>query len=134
MSRPIRFDAVRRWLFETALPFWAAIALDPNGFGFLEQLDLQGRPRDPGFKRLRTQARQVYVFCHAHLLGWDGALPIAEAGYGALLESEITGGGFPKALSVDGRVLDDTFDLYDQAFAIYAMAWWARATGDLEHA
>jgi mannose/cellobiose epimerase-like protein (N-acyl-D-glucosamine 2-epimerase family) len=134
MSRPIRFDDVRTWIFETALPFWATNALDPNGFGFLEQLDLQGRPRDPGFKRLRTQARQTYVFCHAHLLGWPGpALEIAEAGHGALLGTEMAPGGFPKTLSADGRVLDDTFDLYDQAFALHAMAWWARATRDLEH-
>lgn len=135
MSRPIRFDEVRTWMFETALPFWAANALDPDGFGFLEQLDLEGRPRDPGFKRLRTQARQVYVFSHAHLLGWPGpALEIAEAGHRALLGAEMPGGGYPKTLAADGRTLDDTFDLYDQAFALYAMAWRARAAGDLEHA
>lgn len=134
MSRPIRFDEVRTWMFETALPFWAATALDQDGFGFLEQLDLDGRPRDPGFKRLRTQARQVYVFCHAHLLGWSGpALEIAEAGHLALLGTEMPGGGYPRTLSADGGVLDPTLDLYDQAFALYAMAWWARATGDLEH-
>lgn len=59
----IRFDAVRAWLFDQALPFWAANGLDAPGFGFLEQLDLHGRPKDPGFKRIRTQARQVYAFC-----------------------------------------------------------------------
>lgn len=121
-------------MFDQALPFWGAHALDSNGFGFLEQLDLQGRPRDPGFKRLRTQARQVYVFCHAHVLGWSGpALDIAEKGHQALLGTELPGGGYPKLLSASGTVLDATLDLYDQAFALYAMAWWARATGHLDH-
>lgn len=130
----IRFDEVRSWVFDTALPFWAKTALDPKGFGFLEQLDLEGRPRDPGFKRLRTQARQVYAFSHAHLLGWDGpALEIAETGLGALLGTELEGGGYPKTLTARGDVLDETLDLYDQAFALFAMAWWARASGDLEH-
>lgn len=134
MNRPIRFEDVRTWIFEAALPFWAANALDPNGFGFLEQLDLHGRPRDPGFKRLRTQARQTYVFCHAHLLGWSGpALEIAGAGHRALLGTEMAGGGYPKTLSADGRILDETLDLYDQAFALHAMAWWTRASGDLQH-
>lgn len=134
MSQPIRFDEVRVWLFQTALPFWATNGSDANGFGFLEQLDLEGRPRDPGFKRLRTQARQVYGMCHAHLLGWDGpALQIADAGHRALLGLEMEGGGYPKTLSADGGVIDATFDLYDQAFTLFAMAWWARATGDLEH-
>ena len=133
MSRPIRFDEVRGWLFEQALPFWSARALDPNGYGFLEQLDLDGRPLDPGFKRLRTQARQVYVFCHAHLLGCEGALVIAETGHRALLATEMPGGGYPRTLTSQGEVLDPTLDLYDQAFALHAMAWWTRATGDLEH-
>lgn len=121
-------------MFDKALPFWAANALDPSGAGFVEQLDLEGRPRDPGFKRLRTQARVTYVFCHAHLLGWNGALEIARAGHMVLLGSEMAGGGYPKTLTRAGDLLDPTLDLYDQAFALHAMAWWARATGDLEHA
>lgn len=122
---------MRQWIFDDALPFWVSHALDLDGAGFLEQLTLGGEPRDPGFKRLRTQARQVYSFSHAHLLGWREALPVAEAGYEALLAMELSDGGFPRSIRRDGSVLDPTLDLYDQAFALNAMAWWARASGGL---
>ena len=129
----IRFDAVRAWLFGQALPFWAEHGLDAPGRGFLEQLTLDGRPKDPGFKRLRTQARQVYAFSHAELLGWDGpARDRADAGWRFLLSTEFSDGGFPKTLNADGSVQDPAFDLYDQAFAIYASAWRRKATGEAE--
>lgn len=129
----IRFEAVRAWLFDQALPFWAANGLDEPGRGYLEQLTLDGLPKDPGFKRLRTQARQVYAFSHAELLGWDGpARATADAGWRFLLSTELVGGGFPKTLNADGSVQDATFDLYDQAFAIYAAAWRRKATGDAD--
>lgn len=129
----IRFEAVRAWLFDQALPFWAEHGLDTPGRGFLEQLTLDGQAKDPGFKRLRTQARQVYAFSHAELLGWNGpARALADAGWRFLLSTELADGGFPKTLNADGSVQDPTFDLYDQAFAIYAAAWRWKATGDGE--
>ena len=130
MAGAIRFDEVREWVFGQALPLWTLNALDPDGAGFLEQLTLEGRPLDPGFKRLRTQARQVYSFCHAHQLGWPGAKQVAEAGYVALMAMELPDGGFPRTVRRDGSVLDPTLDLYDQAFALNAMGWWYRVTGD----
>lgn len=130
MTSGIRFDDVRKWLFDSALPFWTENASDPHGHGFVEQLDLSGAPRDPGFKRIRTQARQVYSFCHAFRLGWAPALPVAEAGYRALMSLEMEGGGFPRTVRRDGSVLDPTLDLYDQAFALNAMAWWRRISDD----
>lgn len=39
-------------------------------------------------------------------------------------------GGWVRRMGRRGGVLDPTLDLYDQAFALLAAAWWARASGD----
>lgn len=71
---------------------------------------------------------------HAHLLGWSGpALDAAEAGHRFLLSTELEGGGYPRSVSREGHPLDSSLDLYDQAFVLYAMAWWTQASGDPEH-
>src|ERR1700722_17163318 len=121
----------RAWTFEAALPLWAATGRDGPGLGFVERLDRDGRVEPLNFKRFRVQARQVYVFSHAQVMGWDGGLEAAQAGYDfirrhALLE----GGGWPRGR--EGGVKGATFDLYDQAFGLYALAWFARASGDDE--
>ena len=134
MTGAIRFDAVRSWVFDQALPFWAANALDAPGLGFLEQLSLDGGPRDPGFKRVRTQARQIYAFSHAKLMGWTGPCrDLADAGLSFLrTHAALPGGGWARTLTRDGVVLDSALDLYDQAFVLYALAWRHRAFGDAD--
>lgn len=134
MTDPIRFEAVRTWLFDQALPFWAAHGSDAPGLGFLEQLTLEGGTKDPGFKRVRTQARQVYVFAHAHMLGWNGPADVLSRNGWTFLHdhARLPGGGWAKTLSRDGQVVDCTLDLYDQAFVIYALAWRRMAFGDAD--
>lgn len=132
----IRFDDARAWLFDRALPLWAANGADAPGLGFLEQLTLDGRPLDPGFKRVRTQARQVYAFCQAEALGWSGPCEaLSRAGLDFLRRhAALPGGGWAKTLARDGTVLDPTLDLYDQAFVLYALAWRRRVFGDADAA
>jgi mannose/cellobiose epimerase-like protein (N-acyl-D-glucosamine 2-epimerase family) len=122
---------VRRWTFDVALPFWAGVGLDGRDRGFVEQMDLQGRPGDVPFKRMRVQARQVYVYSHAAVLGWTGGLAAAESGVRFMLaHGRLDEGGWARTLGRDGGVLDPTLDLYDQAFVIFALSWFHRATGD----
>ena len=71
----------RAWTFEQALPFWATTGRDAPGLGFVERLDRDGRVEPLDFKRFRVQARQVYVFSHAEVMGWSGGLEAAQAGY-----------------------------------------------------
>jgi mannose/cellobiose epimerase-like protein (N-acyl-D-glucosamine 2-epimerase family) len=40
----IPFDAVRAWVFQDALPFWAAHGIDRAHGGFLEEVGLDGAP------------------------------------------------------------------------------------------
>jgi mannose/cellobiose epimerase-like protein (N-acyl-D-glucosamine 2-epimerase family) len=129
----IPFDEVRRWCFEDALPVWSQAGRDGPDGGFVEMLDLQGRPADPGFKRVRVQARQIYTFSHAAVLGWSGGLEAARAGYRFLIDhARLADGGWARRLTRDGGVLDPTLDLYDQAFVLLALAWYRRASGEAE--
>lgn len=132
MSRPIRFRAVRSWLFDQAFPFWAEQGLDEIGTGFFEQLDLRGVGKDTGFKRVRTQARQSYVFSHAKLLGWTGPSDSASRSGLAFLRAHaaLPGGGWAKELYKTGGVRNAVLDLYDNAFVLFALAWRRRSFED----
>jgi N-acylglucosamine 2-epimerase/mannose-6-phosphate isomerase len=128
----IRFDAVRSWMFEDALPFWAA-----NGAGgpvaFHEICRLDGSPEPDAVRRVRVIARQVYVFSHAAMLGWNGpGLERAKAGVEALLSRVWLGEGkgWARLLDASGAVHDDRPDLYDFAFVLFALGWWIQASGD----
>ena len=127
------YAALRTWLFEQALPFWSTVGRDRPGFGFVEHLDLAARPADVPYKRVRVQARQIFVFSCAHGLGWPGALEAAADGYEFLIRhARRADGGWVRLLGRDGGVLDPTADLYDLAFVVFALAWYGRATGSAE--
>jgi mannose-6-phosphate isomerase len=114
--------SLRDWLFEAALPLWWEIGADPRG-GFHEQIDLSGRPVDLP-QRTRTIARQAFSYCEAGKLGWPG--PWRTAARHALeyfyQHYFIADGTVVAAVGRDSRVADARFDLYEQAFALLALA------------
>ena len=121
------------WAFDQALPFWATHGVDRRHGGFVEALELGGAPLDPGFKRVRAMARQVYVFSHATLLGWRPGRPIAEEGFDYLIKRawRRDQGGWARRLNTQGDVLDATPDLYDTAFCLFALSWYFKASQDV---
>jgi mannose/cellobiose epimerase-like protein (N-acyl-D-glucosamine 2-epimerase family) len=124
------YEAVEKWLFQQALPFWANNGVDRTFGGFVEQLALDGSNLHAGFKRTRVLGRQIYVFSHAALIGFDGAVEIANHGLAFLTEHAWLGetAGWARRLREDGRVIDPTPDLYDLAFILFAFGWHHRAT------
>ncbi len=132
MSAPIRFEEVRTWLFDKALPLWSTVGLDWARGGSVETLDLAGADSTGPFKRTRVQARQVYAFSQAHILGWAGpALAAAEHCWRFLIDNaRLEDGAWSRLSRREGGVFDATVDAYDMAFMLYAMAWRAR-TGQL---
>lgn len=97
----------------------------------MERFGWDGAPIDPGFKRTRVLARQCYVFSHVAIGGVAQARQAAQVGADFLLErARRADGQFVSVLTSDGEVLDPAADLYDIAFALFAMAWWFRLTGD----
>lgn len=127
------YAALHDWMFGRALPFWSTVGVDRPGFGFVEHLNLSACPADVPYKRVRVQARQIFVFSYAHMQGWPGALPAATAGYDFLTRcARRPEGSWVRVLGSTGDVLDPTADLYDLAFVVFALAWYARATGAAE--
>jgi mannose/cellobiose epimerase-like protein (N-acyl-D-glucosamine 2-epimerase family) len=118
------------WLSEQALPYWAGTGQD-GPHGFVEHLALDGATPSVHVKRLRVQARQIYVFSHAYLNGYGPGIDAARNGWRFVREHAwIPGEGWVRALARDGAVLDPTIDLYDHAFMLLGLAWWIQASGE----
>lgn len=122
----------RRWMFDLALPYWLENGVDRERSGYVEMFDAEGRASAP-FKRTRVTARQIYVFSHAALLGWEPGLEAARHGFQFLRDkARLQGGLWARRLSPTGEVIDTTPDLYDHAFVLFALGWYARASGERE--
>lgn len=110
------------WFLQSALPLWRTQGVDRLQGGFHEKLDAQGRPVDEP-RRTRVVARQLYVFATAPLLGdTHDERPLLDHGLRFLLQRLLADEGtFHAAYSLrDGRP-DPRFDLYEQAFGLFAL-------------
>jgi hypothetical protein len=123
--------ALRRWLFQEALPLWWAVGADRDHGGFHEAINLDGSPAARPH-RARSITRVAFSYCEAGRLGWDG--PWREAAQHALdyfrkhfVTADAT---VASIVDLDGRVRDAPFDLYEQAFALLAYASGHRAFGE----
>ncbi len=111
-----------RWMRLQALPLWATLGVDTDG-GFREAIARDGTPA-AGFRRARVQTRQAWVYSVAGQAGWDG--PWRRLVTDSLDRFEATNrrpdGLYRTRVAATGEPLDDTASLYDQAFALLAMA------------
>lgn len=124
-------DRLKIWATEAAYPLWWSAGADHVKGGFFEKLDMNGRPVD-GARRGRVLPRQIFSFSLAGELGWNGPWREAvEHGLSFYLSAYRRPDGLFRALiGPNGESLDDTATLYDQAFAMLAMAAVARVTPD----
>jgi mannose-1-phosphate guanylyltransferase / mannose-6-phosphate isomerase len=111
------------WLRDAALPLWAGAGVDPAQGFFQEALTVDGRPH-PAARRSRVQARQVFVFATCAKRGYGASLSsIARRGFEGLVASYGRPDGlFINSVNIDGTPLDQGVDIYEQAFALLAMA------------
>jgi mannose-1-phosphate guanylyltransferase/mannose-6-phosphate isomerase len=111
------------WLGEAALPLWAGAGVDPVGGLFQETLSIEGRPVEAP-RRARAQARQVFVFASAFTAGYGARwLPVARHGWERFVRAYRRPDGlFINRAAGDGTPVDAGADLYEQAFALLAMA------------
>lgn len=116
--------AARAWLFDRFFPFWAERARHPAG-GFRERLMLDGTPLNDPVGRVRVQARQTYVFARGLLSGAEVGVmqPLVECGVASLLEAcrrpDLL---FGRMTEIGVGLSDDQPELYDNAFAVMALA------------
>src|SRR5258708_7138244 len=125
--------ALRRWLFDEALPLWWEDGADRVRGGFYEAIDLHGRPLARPH-RARVIARQAFAYYQAGRLGWHG--PWRDAVRHALdyfrehfVSADAT---VASVVDLDGKVNDPSFDLYNQAFALLAYVSGHRTFGEAD--
>ncbi|MEH6693515.1 MAG: AGE family epimerase/isomerase [Hyphomonas sp.] len=120
-----RAKEARTWLTDACFPLWAERGTSSSGL-FREALELDHTITDSLPNRVRVQARQTYVFAEALRLGWkpETSRDRVERGFGILTGLARRDDGLVgRTLSPDGDgLLDDTPDLYDIAFTLFAIA------------
>ncbi len=118
------------WATDQALPLWATTGWWNDRGCFYERLDLTGVPDEIAPLRLRTQARQIYVYAHAHVLGLGpDRLDLSKQALLSLRE-RAWGEGWAHVLTPAGQVQNPLRDAYDHAFVLHCLAWVHKATGE----
>jgi len=112
-------------------PLWLEHGADRAGGGYFDQLDHRNASNACDFKPLRVTRRQIFVFATLDELGLSGpsrrwitawnfcSAPLRHAG-----------SVFVRSVDLDGRLLDESRDLYDLAFALFALASAYQRSGD----
>lgn len=134
MSDALQIQAarLRDWLCNSALPYWAHTAIDYRG-GWYEDLALDGTPNADKVRRMRVQARQIYVYALADKMGWYPGKEIVKntfefmTEYGLELDDKL---GFIHLMTPDYGIEDDLRDFYDHAFYLLGSGWAYHATGN----
>jgi mannose-6-phosphate isomerase len=114
-------DRLKGWLVEHTFPVWWNAGADHQDGGFHDRLDAAGRPL-AGAKRCRVQARQVFSYGQAGRLGWPGPWKAAMDHGRSVLTARFRRGDGLYRTRVSEGLIDDTVDLYDQAFVLLADA------------
>jgi mannose/cellobiose epimerase-like protein (N-acyl-D-glucosamine 2-epimerase family) len=127
---PADLATLRPWLLQHVVPFWLSRIRTPHGFE--ELLTAEGTPVVTTRRHLLVQARLTYVFSHAALMGGGaGARAAAEHGFATLTRAFLApDGGWYRHVNTDGSVADPSRDFYDLAFVMFALAWYARLSGE----
>lgn len=131
VSLTASFDDLRSWLLGPAAMVWLDRFVDRRSGGFFDQLSFHDAANACDFKRLRVCARQIFVFAQLARWGVPDARPAVLHGLGYLFaQLRHPSGGFIRSAKLDGTPLDETRDLYDHAFVVFALAAAYRLTGD----
>lgn len=127
------YEMAKKELLEDILPFWMEHDVDEENGGFYGVVDRQGNPVAGGPKCLVLNARLVWTFASAYrIFKEEKYLVLAKRAYDYFCEHFLDKqyGGAYFMLDAKGNPIDDTKFVYGQAFAIYALSEYCRATGD----
>ncbi|MBM6592836.1 AGE family epimerase/isomerase [Microvirga pudoricolor] len=127
---------LKPWLIEQSLPFWHRQGWDARHGGVHERFLFSGEPDLEAIKRVRVQARQIYSYSHAAVLGWypEGTAFALDLLDWMVAKARSPDGrpGFVHLLHPDGSVANPLRDTYDHMFVLLSLAWLARASGDAQ--
>lgn len=123
---------VSRHLYDFYLPFWCGPALDLQNGGWMGWLSNDLKPDRSQPKGLIVHARILWAFSAAYRAKSDPLYKqMAGRAFAFLMEKfwDAKHGGAFWRLDDAGKVLDDAKKCYGQAFVIYALAEYYRASG-----
>jgi mannose-6-phosphate isomerase len=128
----IELGKLSQWLDSQAIPLWASRGVDQSSGGFHERIgqDRQAMVRDN--RRARVQPRQLYCFSVALQRGLEGPWDMIFRNGLDYFEKTFRkeDGTFGALASPEGTLIDPAFDLYNQAFALFAFAQLAATIPD----
>jgi mannobiose 2-epimerase len=134
---PTHARTAHKELKEKILPYWFDTALDHTNGGYLLADDGKGHgvAKD---KQIVSQARMVWTFSHVHQRGFSDEhrdyLAAAQLGYRFLTTRffDPTNGGYFWKTDLVGRPINSCKLLYGEAFVVYALVEYHRASGERE--
>ena len=126
-------EEIRNHLINDLLPFWKNLRDDQRG-GYIGYVGYDLKPDPEAERGCILNSRILWFFSNAFLaLGDPSALKEADHAYRALLGMiDPCNGGVYWSMNGDGTVFDSTKHTYNQAFAIYALSAYYRASGRQE--
>ncbi len=121
---------ILRELTDNILPFWQGRMRDPNG-GFYGAADCNGIVDKKAPRAAVINARILWTFATATRVLGASYRATADWAFDYLRTRFLDGerGGVYWLLDAEGQPLSDRKQIYAQAFAIYALSEYARATG-----
>ncbi|MCM3698582.1 AGE family epimerase/isomerase [Paenibacillus macerans] len=126
---------LRQELQDNILPFWIDHTIDAEHGGFIGFIDQQMKAESQADKGLVLNARILWTFASAHRLFPTAKYQeMAQRAYDYLTEHFLDRvyGGFYWMVDYEGRPAQDKKQVYGQAFVIYALAEYYRATSNKE--
>lgn len=127
-------ELAKAHLTEVIIPFWNKLKDEENG-GFYGYLDFDLQVDKKAVKGCILNSRILWFYSNAYLLLEEKELlSYANHAYEFLKAHclDQSYGGIYWSLSYDGSAYDTTKHTYNQAFAVYALSSYYRATGNKE--
>lgn len=116
------------WLRDRALPFWDRYGVDRRSGGYFENIHCAGPVStveiSGDMRRGRVVARQIYVFDVGQKLGWRSMFsnPVDHGCDYLFSRLHLGDGVFPTSVDAASFRPQAAFDLYEQAFYLFALA------------
>jgi mannobiose 2-epimerase len=135
MDRRRLRKSIEQELQGNLLPFWRERSLDHARGGFIAEMTNDGTLREDAPKGLILNARLLWTFSALYReLGDERDRELARRAYDYIEEHfrDPDYGGYLWRVDPDGQPLDVTKKVYGQAFCVYALSEYHRATGDAD--
>ena len=120
-------------LYQNIVPFWVNHAVDNINGGFFGQVDSMGVGNPEASKGVILNARILWTFSSLYLKDKDAkSLEMARRAYEYVIAHFIDHeyGGAYYTVDNKGNVMADTKNTYGNAFVLYGLSEYHRATGD----